>query len=312
MNKKNASSIRMQIVLNLATILIVALLVVPNRVFASKSGQINLPGFVPYQGNLTDSLGNPLNGLYDMIFRFYAVPEGGTPLWEESHLGINAVPVSQGLFQVNLGSLVPIPDETWNNTNLYLGINVENDPEMMPRQPIGYVPASLHANFAQQSELAQQALTVPNASITGLELADYAVRSNHFAPTYLSDFNTAHVLNASSEMMPTGVSVTFTCETDCLAWITHRGLAMHSAGGPRVNACVFVDNECLINELTFITSGFGNLNGNTFVELPAGQHTVDVRFANHWENTTGTAYYYGDASGTYEHLHVILFAQTPD
>ena len=93
------------------------------------------PGVLSYQGQLTDAAGNPVNGNVDITFRLYDVPEGGTPLWEEAHTGANAVPVEGGLFHVLLGSLNPIPSDVWSHDDaLYLGIQVESDPEMTPRE----------------------------------------------------------------------------------------------------------------------------------------------------------------------------------
>ena len=44
-----------------------------------------------------------------MTFRLYSAASGGTPLWEETWTGPNSVQVSDGLFNVMLGSLSAIP-----------------------------------------------------------------------------------------------------------------------------------------------------------------------------------------------------------
>ena len=69
-------------------------------------------GTIAYQGRLADSAGNPLTGTYNMIFRLYNVPTGGAPLWEEQWTGSNGVRVSDGLFNVMLGSLNPVLHST--------------------------------------------------------------------------------------------------------------------------------------------------------------------------------------------------------
>ena len=43
-----------------------------------------------------------------MSLRLYAASTGGTPLWTEQWTGSNGVKVSDGLFNVMLGSLTPI------------------------------------------------------------------------------------------------------------------------------------------------------------------------------------------------------------
>ncbi|MFZ2616386.1 MAG: hypothetical protein WA077_10370, partial [Anaerolineae bacterium] len=119
---------------------------------------------IAYQGRLADAGGSPLTGAYSIIFRLYNAASGGAPLWEEQWTGQNGVQVSDGLFNVMLGSLTPIPQAvvTGNNT-LWLGITVGTDDEMAPRVQLGSVP------------FAVQALTVPDGSVTTAKIADQAV-----------------------------------------------------------------------------------------------------------------------------------------
>ena len=99
-----------------------------------------------------------------MIFRLYNAASGGTPLWTEQWTGSNSVQVSDGLFNVMLGSLTSIPQSIiTGNNNLFLGITVGTDSEMAPRVQLGSVP------------FAVQALTVPDASVTTNKIADKAV-----------------------------------------------------------------------------------------------------------------------------------------
>ena len=119
---------------------------------------------IPYQGRLADKNGAPLTQTVNMIFRLYAAAGGGSPLWEEQWTGANSVQVSDGLFNVMLGSLTPIPQNViTGNSNLFLGITVGTDSEMSPRVQLGSVP------------FAMQALTVPDGSVTTAKIADGAV-----------------------------------------------------------------------------------------------------------------------------------------
>ncbi len=115
---------------------------------------------IAYQGRLADSAGNSLTNTLNMSFRLYTAVTGGTPLWTEQWAGSNGVQVSDGLFNVMLGSLTPIPQNViTENSNLFLGITVGTDDEMSPRVQLGSVP------------FATQALTVPDGSITKAKLA---------------------------------------------------------------------------------------------------------------------------------------------
>jgi hypothetical protein len=123
-------------------------------------------GTIAYQGRLADANGNPLTDTYNMIFRLYDAASGGTPLWTEQWTGSNGVKVSDGLFNVMLGSLTPIPTSlVTDHASLFLGITVGTDDEMTPRVQLGSVP------------FAVQALTVPDGSVTTAKVADGAVTS---------------------------------------------------------------------------------------------------------------------------------------
>ncbi len=108
------------------------------------------PGLVNYQGLLTDGVsGLPLQGSHDLAFAVYAdsLP-GGDPLWQQTHHG---VPVVDGLFNVILGadggggSLTAV---LFAGSERWLGIAVDGDAEMAPRQRITSVPYALRAAVA--------------------------------------------------------------------------------------------------------------------------------------------------------------------
>ncbi len=98
-------------------------------------GQVDgdVQNYFPIQGRLTDSSGTPLNGDYSITFRLYDVLSGGVALCSDTNL----VSVNNGLFSTrvwgNCASQI-------NGTQLFLGIEVETDSEMVPRQPIYAVP----------------------------------------------------------------------------------------------------------------------------------------------------------------------------
>lgn len=104
------------------------------------------PERVNYQGLLTDNLGNYLNGTYALTFRIYASALPDAPaLWTEIHAGVD---VELGVFNVILGSTVPIPADLFVSDPRWLGITVGGDPELDPRTPITSVPWALRAAVA--------------------------------------------------------------------------------------------------------------------------------------------------------------------
>jgi hypothetical protein len=139
-----------QILLNVGTLVAVALMLGAYHTWAApgpapqpQAASNASTGLLSYQGYLTDAGGEPLHGEVDVTFRLYSVPTEGTALWTEAHTGENAVPVTDGLFNVMLGSLTPIPDDVWSSGARYLGIQIGDDAEMTPRETIGSVPAAL-------------------------------------------------------------------------------------------------------------------------------------------------------------------------
>ena len=160
------------------------------RPVAAPSGSST--GTIAYQGRLADSAGAPLTGTYNMIFRLYSAAGGGVPLWEEPWIGTSEVSVSDGLFNVMLGSLTPIPQSTiTGNDPLFLGITVGSDDEMTPRVQLGSVP------------YATQALTVPDSAIATTKLADAAVTNAKIADGAI----TAEKLAPGLSLVPSGTVV---------------------------------------------------------------------------------------------------------
>jgi hypothetical protein len=77
-------------------------------IFAAASlafAQATPPDLVNFQGVLRDSADAPLDGPYNMVFRFFDDPAAGSEILVDSHLaaGSGAVTVTGGLFNVALG-----------------------------------------------------------------------------------------------------------------------------------------------------------------------------------------------------------------
>jgi hypothetical protein len=91
-------------------------------------------GDIPIQGRLTDVDGHPLpDGTYSVTFRLYDAEVGGNLLCED----VDNPVVTNGLFTVLMGYCTA---SDINGKELWLGITVEDDEEMVPRQQIAPVP----------------------------------------------------------------------------------------------------------------------------------------------------------------------------
>jgi len=101
--------------------------------------QAAVPNTISYQGLLTDGAGAPVaDGTYDLTFKLYFFATGGGVQWSETQ---SAVPVSGGLFSVQLGSVNPLTLAF--DRPLFLGISVGVETELAPRTPLSASPYAL-------------------------------------------------------------------------------------------------------------------------------------------------------------------------
>lgn len=99
-------------------------------IFSIHNSMAQIPRVISYQGQLLGSNEQPVpEGDYKLTFKMY--DQSNKLLWTETH---NPVHVAGGLFQVFLGSVIPLnlPFEM----PYFLGIQVGSDPELVPRIPI--------------------------------------------------------------------------------------------------------------------------------------------------------------------------------
>lgn len=116
---------------SLTIVLLFVLLAVAQPATAEVPNQMN------YQGQLTDDLGAPLDTVVSMTFTIYDDSSGGVVLWTETQTGVE---VSDGLFDVLLGSDTPIPDTVFADDWRWLGIQIGSDPEIAPLTKLVTVP----------------------------------------------------------------------------------------------------------------------------------------------------------------------------
>jgi hypothetical protein len=101
-----------------------------------------VPTLMQYQGFLTDEEGEPLDDTLSMTFKIYDHPTAGVVIWTETQTDVI---VTNGLFNVLLGSVNPIVDAVFAETERWLGITVAPDPEIVPRTRLVAVPYAFRA-----------------------------------------------------------------------------------------------------------------------------------------------------------------------
>ncbi len=97
---------------------------------------------INYQGYLTDGSGNSVDGTILMTLSIYDVETEGEALWFEAQ----SIIVEEGVYSILLGSDPENPLDIPFNTLYFLGVRVEEDPEMEPRQQLTSVPYAIMAD----------------------------------------------------------------------------------------------------------------------------------------------------------------------
>lgn len=137
-----------------------------------------VPGMINFQGRLLDANKLPRNGSFAMTFKVCDSPAGacntpcavGNPcLWTEDQ----TVPVTNGVFAVQLGSVTALGADVFALTPRYLDITVAGE-TLAPRERLAAGAFSLRASLADDlaatasSVTLRGALTASSATFTGI------------------------------------------------------------------------------------------------------------------------------------------------
>ena len=128
--------------------------------FLCSISSADVPDSINYQGKLTTASGGCLNETVSMTFTIYSDDQGTVVDWTETQ---NSVIVKEGIFNVLLGSVVPLPALIFDGSAKYLGVQVESDPEMSPLKPMVTTAYAFHCATADS------ALNAPAAGIVSVD-----------------------------------------------------------------------------------------------------------------------------------------------
>ena len=103
-----------------------------------------VPNLLTEQGRLLDTSGNPVMGTATLVFTLYDAATAGNVLWTETQM----TTLDGGYFSTQLGQVTAIPTTAFNGSARYLGVSVNGDPEMTPRQTVASTPYALVADNA--------------------------------------------------------------------------------------------------------------------------------------------------------------------
>lgn len=133
------------------------------------------PQLVDYQGVLRDSEGQPLDGTFDMTFRFFDQAVGGSMILIDEHVAPDGIVVEGGLFAVQIGSgdvndgAGAYPDDPFamqktfrDYAALWLEIEIEGE-TLSPRTRVAAAPYALNATYLNGRGASNFLDTSPNA-----------------------------------------------------------------------------------------------------------------------------------------------------
>jgi len=225
-----------------------------------------VPQIINYQGSLSDSGGNPVNATLNMTFSLYDVPSGaGTTLWQETQ----SVDVNNGVFNVQLGTDTvgnPLSPSIFNNP-IYLGVQVDSDSEMTPRQRV------TSAAFAIRSQ------TVENDTLNSLSCGNGEVpKWNGGAWACASDDNSGDITGVTAGTGLTGGGTSGDVNVAADTTFLQRRVGSGCPGGSSIRAIEESGAvECLNDANTTYSAGSGLfLSGTTFLIPANGVNSVHL------------------------------------
>lgn len=219
-----------------------------------------IPLQMKYQGLLTQSDGNPVpDGEHPVTFSIYNSDVRGLPLWFESRL----VTTVNGIFSVTLGESEPIP-ASLISADLWLGITLEDEIELTPRQKLLSVPFAFRALNSDSTEHAE---SIANNSVDGSKIEPGSIELSDLASNGASEPGQVIKWNGSGWALGEDVandgSSGWVTEADCVHLID--GTMSVGVGMTNPAAKLDVDGEVKISGRVTIGPEHSNLGDNTFV-----------------------------------------------
>lgn len=276
-------------------------------VFLSQPLFAEIPQLLNYQGRLLDTAGDPVvEGTYAITFSIYDADVEGTVLWTETH---PAVLVSDGLFNILLGSVTPLPNAVFNDVTRYLGITVGSDAELAPRTRLISSPYAFHSSRADTGAVS---LLAAESSVNSVAIQDGTIQFSDVARNGASDGQVMkwngtqwtaasdEGANVSSGWMHDGNMIYLETLTDSVGIGTRYPRAnldvigetrlanLHAGTTEIVSACIGVNNNLGI---TAARNAIGGGENNSVNEEASSYCTI----AGGLGNTTGDRY--GTVSG---------------
>ncbi len=233
-----------------------------------------VPDLIPVQGVLADSADLPIDALTDITFTLYDGESSATVLWTDTFVDVDVV---EGFFTVYLGDNTALDfGSLISNSEIWVGITVESDPEM-DRFQLATVPFAIEAQVSQQvgtlteTDINNNFLssTSPAAGVTATQVSNWDTAygwGNHGTAGYL----TAEIDPDYNSDPASGITATnITNWNTAFGWGNHSGLyapishthAWGTITGIPAGFADGIDNDTNTNAATICSNGYF-LNGD--------------------------------------------------
>ena len=228
-----------------------------------------VPQIINYQGSLSDANGNPVNATLNITFTLYDDAVAGTTLFQSTQ----SVTVTNGLFSIQLEaddlSGGPLDPSLFENP-VFLGIQVDADAEMTPRQAITAVGYALRAKTVESDTL--NSLSCAAGEIPKFNMGDWACATD--------DSNTGDItgVTAGAGLTGGGVSgdINIAADTNVLqSRVSGSCPAGQSIRVINANGTVTCEVDTDTNTTYSVGSGLA-LNGTTFSIPAAGVNATHI------------------------------------
>ncbi len=222
-----------------------------------------VPTKMNFQGKATDSSGNVLpNGTYNMRLRIYDADTAGTLLWSSDRLvsAAEGVQVTNGLFSIQLGRLVPLDSTLFDGSNeLFFEVELPT-----PATATSSSPVWTEGPLSPRGQLAASAFSYNSDLLDGLDSADFGQLSSDNAFT-----GSTNSFGGSTFDVTSSTSIGFDAPLLSLdtgsSSITLNGTAVTLAGSSYTNTAassLFQNSSDSTAAFTIARAGSG---GNLFV-----------------------------------------------
>ena len=260
------------------------------------------PKTISYQGYLKDGTGKPVTAATNLNFRLYSSTrvESG-PLWSESR----SVTPANGVYSVELGTVTPLDPLPFDRL-YFLGVTVERESELIPRQPLTSAPYAIRAAQSDNVSTSSQIVStvpdgtpplwvssmtlVPNLNADLLDskhAGDFVLKAGD---TMTGTFNLLATLATTNQIiskLPTGTAPLLVSSTTMV-----RNLNAEMVGGKKASDFVLKTGDTMTGTLNLPTNGLvvGTnqlaVSGN-YVGIGTAAPTQKLTVAGTIESTSG-------------------------